>query len=114
MRVLSEWRSTIAGDRHISYLPLAHIYERVQHVGFIQAGVQIGFYRRALLDSCTACANLHGRVLTVIRDCMIAEVEHMNAWRTQPSGWNAHPLCGLCRNYYCHDVWMLLAVILLI
>lgn len=38
------------GDRHISYLPLAHIYERVQHVGFIQAGVQIGFYRGDVLE----------------------------------------------------------------
>jgi len=34
-----------AGDRHISYLPLAHIYERVTLVGITHGGVSIGFYR---------------------------------------------------------------------
>lgn len=34
-----------AGDRHISYLPLAHIYERVTLVGVTHGGVSIGFYR---------------------------------------------------------------------
>jgi long-subunit acyl-CoA synthetase (AMP-forming) len=34
-----------AGDRHISYLPLAHIYERVTFVGITHGGVSIGFYR---------------------------------------------------------------------
>ncbi|KAK9909434.1 hypothetical protein WJX75_002244 [Coccomyxa subellipsoidea] len=33
------------GDRHISYLPLAHIYERVTLVGVTHGGVSIGFYR---------------------------------------------------------------------
>ena len=38
-------QSACAGDRHISYLPLAHIYERVLTVGFIAHGVSIGFFR---------------------------------------------------------------------
>ncbi|KAK9835226.1 hypothetical protein WJX81_007254 [Elliptochloris bilobata] len=33
-----------AGDRHISYLPLAHIYERVTVIGLTHCGVSIGFY----------------------------------------------------------------------
>ncbi len=36
-----------AGDRHISYLPLAHIYERVTLVGVTHGGVSVGFYRYA-------------------------------------------------------------------
>ena len=36
---------TCSGDRHISYLPLAHIYERVTLVGVTHGGVSIGFYR---------------------------------------------------------------------
>jgi long-subunit acyl-CoA synthetase (AMP-forming) len=34
-----------AGDRHISYLPLAHIYERVTLYGITHVGTSIGFYR---------------------------------------------------------------------
>ena len=34
-----------AGDRHLSYLPLAHIYERVTMVGVTHGGVSVGFYR---------------------------------------------------------------------
>ncbi len=32
------------GDVHISYLPLAHIYERVNFLGATYAGVSVGFY----------------------------------------------------------------------
>jgi long-chain acyl-CoA synthetase len=41
------------GDVHISYLPLAHIYERVTMTGITHAGVSVGFYGgdvAALLD----------------------------------------------------------------
>ena len=31
---------------YISYLPLAHILERVSHVVFFMIGAQIGFFRR--------------------------------------------------------------------
>ncbi len=34
-----------AGDRHLSYLPLAHIYERVTLIGVTHGGVSVGFYR---------------------------------------------------------------------
>ncbi|KAK9803492.1 hypothetical protein WJX73_008668 [Symbiochloris irregularis] len=37
-------------DTHISYLPLAHIYERVMQIGLIHAGAQIGFYRGDVLE----------------------------------------------------------------
>ena len=37
------------GDRHISYLPLAHIYERVTTVSLTHHGCGIGFYRQALV-----------------------------------------------------------------
>ena len=36
-----------AGDRHLSYLPLAHIYERVNLIGVTHGGVSVGFYRHA-------------------------------------------------------------------
>lgn len=32
------------GDAHISYLPLAHIYERVTVIGITHCGAAIGFY----------------------------------------------------------------------
>lgn len=32
------------GHRHISYLPLAHIYERVNTISCTHAGVGVGFY----------------------------------------------------------------------
>ena len=32
------------GDVHVSYLPLAHIYERVNFIGATYAGVAVGFY----------------------------------------------------------------------
>ena len=44
-----------AGDRHISYLPLAHIYERVTVIGLTHCGVSIGFYRCALQPSAWVC-----------------------------------------------------------
>lgn len=48
-----------AGDRHISYLPLAHIYERVTCYGLTHAGIALGFYRSAspalLLSQIHAC-----------------------------------------------------------
>ena len=44
-----------AGDRHISYLPLAHIYERVTVIGLTHCGVSIGFYRCALQTSAGVC-----------------------------------------------------------
>jgi long-subunit acyl-CoA synthetase (AMP-forming) len=40
-----------AGDRHISYLPLAHIYERVTLYGITHVGTSIGFYRWAPLST---------------------------------------------------------------
>lgn len=33
-----------AGDRHLSYLPLAHIYERVNIVTATHLGSSVGFY----------------------------------------------------------------------
>ena len=39
-----------AGDRHISYLPLAHIYERIMAVTAIHCGCSIGFYRGDVLQ----------------------------------------------------------------
>lgn len=36
--------SAVPGDRHISYLPLAHIYERVTQVTAVYAGCAIGFF----------------------------------------------------------------------
>lgn len=36
--------SAAPGDVHISYLPLAHIYERVTLVGVTHCGVAVGFY----------------------------------------------------------------------
>lgn len=53
-KVLSEWRP---GDRHISYLPLAHIYERVNLVTAIHLGGAFGFYSgnvQELLDDVQA------------------------------------------------------------
>ena len=44
-----------AGDRHISYLPLAHIYERVTVIGLTHCGVSIGFYRCALQTPAWVC-----------------------------------------------------------
>ncbi|BDA42483.1 Long-chain-fatty-acid-CoA ligase 1 [Coccomyxa sp. Obi] len=38
------------GDRHISYLPLAHIYERVTLVGVTHGGVSVGFYRGDVVE----------------------------------------------------------------
>ncbi|KAK9816781.1 hypothetical protein WJX72_005028 [[Myrmecia] bisecta] len=38
------------GDKHISYLPLAHIYERVSLISCLHAGVSIGFYRGNVLE----------------------------------------------------------------
>lgn len=32
------------GHRHISYLPLAHIYERVNMISCTHSGVAVGFY----------------------------------------------------------------------
>ena len=49
-----------AGDRHISYLPLAHIYERVTVIGLTHCGVSIGFYRCALQMSAWVCPCLPG------------------------------------------------------
>jgi len=34
-----------AGDRHLSFLPLAHIFERVVHVQLLLKGASIAFYR---------------------------------------------------------------------
>ena len=39
--VLADW---IPGDRHICYLPLAHIYERVNLVTCTHCGCSVGFY----------------------------------------------------------------------
>lgn len=39
--ILVEWTP---GDRHICYLPLAHIYERINLVSCIFTGTSIGFY----------------------------------------------------------------------
>eukprot|EP00884_Botryococcus_braunii_P022126 jgi/Botrbrau1/8598/Bobra.0380s0019.2 len=38
------------GDRHISYLPLAHIYERVTVYGMTHTGIAIGFYSGNVLE----------------------------------------------------------------
>lgn len=34
--------------RYISYLPLAHIYERVNQIGLVHYGVAVGFYQGVL------------------------------------------------------------------
>jgi len=39
--MLSRWA---VGDRHLSYLPLAHIYERVNLVTATHLGSAVGFY----------------------------------------------------------------------
>lgn len=52
--LLSEWT---VGDRHISYLPLAHIYERVNMVTATHLGSAVGFYSgnvQELLDDILA------------------------------------------------------------
>jgi long-chain acyl-CoA synthetase len=38
------------GDRHISYLPLAHIYERMNFLGATRKGISVGFYRGNVLE----------------------------------------------------------------
>lgn len=38
------------GDRHISYLPLAHIYERISVVTAVHCGCSVGFYRGDVLQ----------------------------------------------------------------
>ncbi|MEW5312614.1 MAG: hypothetical protein WDW38_004237 [Sanguina aurantia] len=52
--ILVEWTP---GDRHICYLPLAHIYERINLVSCIFTGTSIGFYSgnvQELLDDVMA------------------------------------------------------------
>eukprot|EP00197_Chlamydomonas_leiostraca_P002909 CAMPEP_0202857292 /NCGR_PEP_ID=MMETSP1391-20130828/295_1 /ASSEMBLY_ACC=CAM_ASM_000867 /TAXON_ID=1034604 /ORGANISM="Chlamydomonas leiostraca, Strain SAG 11-49" /LENGTH=690 /DNA_ID=CAMNT_0049536077 /DNA_START=146 /DNA_END=2218 /DNA_ORIENTATION=- len=45
--VLDRWD---AGDRHICYLPLAHIYERVNLVACVHLGSSVGFYSGNVLE----------------------------------------------------------------
>ncbi|KAL6757995.1 hypothetical protein V8C86DRAFT_1809130 [Haematococcus lacustris] len=45
--VLTAWG---AGDRHICYLPLAHIYERINLVTCVHLGSSVGFYSGNVLE----------------------------------------------------------------
>ena len=47
-------KNPCAGDRYISYLPLAHIYERVITVSVTYRALSIGFYR-CILTECLHC-----------------------------------------------------------
>ena len=55
-----------AGDRHISYLPLAHIYERNTLTTAIRAGVAVGFYRGNVLELLDDVAELKPTVFTSV------------------------------------------------
>jgi long-chain acyl-CoA synthetase len=47
--------SMSSSDVYISYLPLAHVYERIVHVGLFFYGASMGFYRgdpQKILDDC--------------------------------------------------------------
>ncbi len=55
-----------AGDRHISYLPLAHIYERNTLTTAIRGGVSVGFYRGNILELLDDVAELKPTVFTSV------------------------------------------------
>jgi AMP-binding enzyme len=55
-----------AGDRHISYLPLAHIYERNTVNMAIHCGCSIGFYRGDVLELLDDIAELRPTIFTSV------------------------------------------------
>lgn len=76
------------GDRHISYLPLAHIYERMNAVSLIHRGCAIGFYRGNVLELLDDIIELKPhifcsvpRLWNRIYDKVMAQVNSSNAIR---------------------------------
>ena len=59
----------------MSYLPLAHIYERVMTIGFVAQGIAIGFFRCAALLGAVI-----GSMLTARKACVTClHCVHANA-----------------------------------
>ncbi|CAL5219689.1 g1576 [Coccomyxa viridis] len=54
------------GDRHLSYLPLAHIYERVTLIGVTHGGVSVGFYRGEVTELLDDMLELQPTIFTSV------------------------------------------------
>lgn len=54
------------GDLHVSYLPLAHIYERINQITLVYRGVGIGFFTGDVLRLLDDIAALRPTIFTSV------------------------------------------------
>lgn len=114
-RLLHAWN---AGDRHISYLPLAHIYERVNLITATHLGSSVGFYSgnvQELLDDILALKphvfvsvpRLWNRIYDRVRAAGVLG-SWFSLWRCMRMplhGFSCRPMpAALCLHIYCSTV----------
>ncbi|KAJ0400300.1 hypothetical protein ATCC90586_004257 [Pythium insidiosum] len=102
-----------AEDRHLSYLPLAHILERAMHAALISAGASIGFYQGNVLQLLDDLAALQPtifpsvpRVLNRVYDKITQGVEKAGGLKKMlfNSAYQAK-LAGLADGFVHHAFW---------